>query len=229
MTPDHTETDPDRSPYCAVLFDMDGVIVDSEVYWNAAEDERILPAALTGEHPDREETTGMNYREIYAYLDANYDVTLSREEFIELYNEIATEIYTERVSLMDGFRELCATLRESGYPIAVVSSAPTEWISLVADRFDLDFDRVLSAEDAPGPGKPEPDVYEHAASLFECAPEACLVVEDSANGTQAAASAGATVIGYRGAANADLGLPAATVVVSGPAELRAELRRRTDR
>jgi HAD superfamily hydrolase (TIGR01509 family) len=225
----------------AVLFDMDGVIVDSEVYWHEFEKSRILPAVLDegtdtdtdsngdgGERPDVEETTGMNFREIYDYLDANYDVAVEKSEFVDIYERTAREIYTERVTLMDGFRELCADLREAGATTGIVSSSPRAWISLVRERFGLDVDTVVSAEDIDGLGKPEPAVYEHAAAVIGVEPDECVVVEDSANGTRAAARAGAAVIGYRGEANADHALPAADVVVSGPKVLRAEFRRRLE-
>jgi len=214
----------------AVLFDMDGVIVDSEVYWHEFERQRILPAVLgdDAERPGEDETTGMNFREIYDHLDANYDVQVSKSEFVSLYERTAHEIYTEKVGLMDGFRELCADLREDGVTVGIVSSSPQGWISVVRERFGLDFDVVVSAEDIDGPGKPEPDVYEHAADVVGIRVENCIVVEDSAHGTRAAARAGMTVLGYRGEANADLELPAADVVVSGPEELRAELSRRLD-
>jgi len=214
----------------AVLFDMDGVIVDSEVYWEAFEDERILPRVLgeSGKRPEPGETTGMNFREIYAHLEANYDVQVEEKEFIDLYDRTAREIYTEHASLMPGFRELCADLSEAGVIAAVVSSSPQEWIALVTERFDLAFDTVVSVEDVEGSGKPEPDVYEYAADLIGIEPSECAVVEDSQHGTRAAARAGARVIGYRGEANTDLSLPAAGTVVSGSNELRTELSRRLD-
>jgi HAD superfamily hydrolase (TIGR01509 family) len=209
---------------------MDGVIVDSEVYWAEFEDERILPKVLgeNGERPEPGEITGMNFREIYAHLAANYNVQVDEEEFVDLYDRTAREIYTEHASLMPGFRELCADLSEAGVIVAVVSSSPHEWISIVRERFDLDFDTAVSAEDVDGLGKPEPDVYEYAADLLEVSPRDCTIVEDSQHGTRAAARAGATVIGYRGEANADLDLPAADTVVSDPEELRAELSRQLD-
>lgn len=214
----------------AVLFDMDGVIVDSEVYWHEFEEERILPTVLNddAERPGAEETTGMNFREIYNHLDANYDVRVEKSAFVSLYERTAREIYTEHATLMNGFCELCADLREKGATVGVVSSSPQSWIAVVRDRFDLDFDAVVSAEDIDGPGKPEPDVYEHAARVIDVEPRECIVIEDSAHGTRAAARAGTTVIGYRGEANADLTLPAADVVVSGPEELRAEVERRLE-
>ncbi len=206
----------------AVLFDMDGVIVDSERYWVTLEEEEIFPAAGV---PDvsTEEITGMNYREVYDYLDNEYDVTVERDEFLAIYEESAREIYGERVALMDGFRDLCGTLRDRGTRLAIVSSSPVEWIEMVCERFELtNFDAVVSAEEVDGPGKPEPHVYRHAADELNLSPEKCVAVEDSTNGIESAKSAGMTCIGYRGNGK-ELDLSAADSVVDGPQELRAEL------
>lgn len=208
----------------AVLFDMDGVIVNSEDYWHIFEEETLFPETLSGEHPENDEITGMNYREIYDYLDVNYETTVSKAEFIALYDETSTTVYGEQVVLMDGFDGLTGTLRDRGAKLAIVSSAPKSWIETVIDRFSLaPFDLVLSAEDIDGPGKPEPHVYEYAAAELDADPEDCTVVEDSENGTKSAARAGAYVIGYRTEANAETDLSAADIVANGPQELRAEL------
>ncbi|SDL88074.1 haloacid dehalogenase superfamily, subfamily IA, variant 3 with third motif having DD or ED [Halogranum gelatinilyticum] len=207
-----------------VLFDMDGVIVDSETYWHAFEEETLFPETLAGDHPDLDEVTGMNYREIYDYLETNYEPTITKTEFIELYNETATKIYGEQVALMDGFDALTDTLRDRGAKLAIVSSAPKSWIETTVDRFSLGpFDLVLSAEDIDAPGKPEPHIYEHAASEIDADPADCIVVEDSENGVTSASRAGAYVVGYRTGPNAETDLSLADVVVNGPEELRAEL------
>ena len=207
----------------AVLFDMDGVIVDSERYWADFEANEIFPAAGVS-NVSTEEITGMNYREVYDYLDAHYDVAIERDEYLARYEETAHEVYTERVALMDGFRDLCGTLRDRGTRLAIVSSSPTDWIALVRDRFELTgFGAAISAEEVDGPGKPEPHIYRHAAEKLGVSPTECIAVEDSTHGIQSAKSAGMACIGYRGAGAKDLDRSAADVVVSGPQELRAEL------
>jgi HAD superfamily hydrolase (TIGR01509 family) len=207
----------------AVLFDMDGVIVDSERYWAGLEEERIFPTAGVAD-VSAEEITGMNYREVYDYLDANYDVAVEREEFLAIYEESAREIYTERAALMDGFRDLCGTLQDRGVRLAIVSSSPAEWIEMVSERFELTgFDAVVSAEGVDGPGKPEPHIYRHAAEELAVDPADCVAVEDSMHGIQSATAAGMTCIGYRGADAKDPDRSAADAVVDGPQDLRAEL------
>ena len=205
----------------AVLFDMDGVIVNSERYWVETEETDILPAAVDGS-PDTTETTGMNFREIYDYLDARHEMTESKDEFVARYEEAARDIYGERVELMDGFEDLPADLREEGRTVALVSSSPPDWIDRVADRFGLGeaFERTVSAEEIDAKSKPEPDVYEFAAKEIGVAPDDCIAVEDSENGVRAAKRAGMQVVGYRNQSDEELDLSAADAVAGSADELR---------
>ena len=205
---------------------MDGVLVDSERFWHAFEDDWVFAEATEGT-PDRDEITGRNYREIYDYLTERYGTTVSKEAFVARYDEHAMEVvYGDGVILMDGAEELFDDLRKR-VKVAIVSSAPQAWISVVRDRFDLDpLDLVLSADDIDDPGKPEPYIYEHAAAELGLAPEDCVVVEDSYNGVLAATRAGAYCVAYRTAENRNVDHSAADEVVDGPEELRAALSRR---
>jgi HAD superfamily hydrolase (TIGR01509 family) len=207
----------------ALLFDMDGVVVDSEDYWHRAECEELLPAVLDGDVPDLDEITGMPYREIYRYLDEHYDTTVTEAAFVDLYDETAAGIYRERVELLDCFGEVRAAARDVEVPVALVSSSPPTWMGYVLERFGLEFDLVLSNDEVPGPGKPEPDIYEAAAERLTVDSGDCVTVEDSRNGSLAASRAGMLTVGYRVAHNADTDLSACNVVCAGSAELREEL------
>jgi HAD superfamily hydrolase (TIGR01509 family) len=181
----------------AVLFDMDGVIVDTEEFWRARERDVILPAAVTGEPPAQAEIRGINYRETYDYLAARHEMALSREEFLDRYESAAADLY-DTADLMPGFETLLADLRERGCRIAIVSSSPRTWIDRVVDRFGLDVDVRLSTEDVDGPGKPAPDVYAAAAERVGADPANCVAVEDSPNGVRAATRAGVLTVAYGG-------------------------------
>jgi HAD superfamily hydrolase (TIGR01509 family) len=205
----------------AVLFDMDGVIVDSEDYWVDIEEETIFPEVLETT-ASADEITGMNYREIYDYLDEHHETTVEKSEFVDIYDEAAEDVYGEHAALMDGFRDIVADLRGDGVDVALVSSAPHDWIDVVLERFDLDFDAVVSAEDVNAPGKPGPAIYEHAADRLGHPPSGCVAVEDSENGVEAAVRAGADCVGYRNGAK-ELDLSAADAVVSDSEGLREQL------
>lgn len=204
----------------AVLFDMDGVLVDSEAYWVPLENEEILPRVVPDRDVDADEITGMNYREIYDYLEAEYGTAVSREEFLEIFDGAAREIFGERAALLPGLDDLLGELRDRGARVALVTSSPIHWIDLVLDRFDLReaFDAVVSADELDGPGKPDPHVYRHAAEQVGVEPGDAVAVEDSAHGIEAAHRAGAYVVGFRFGGNPGDG--PADVVAETPAELR---------
>ncbi|MFC4989013.1 HAD family hydrolase [Saliphagus infecundisoli] len=215
----------------AVLFDMDGVIVDSEDYWVAAEREELLPAVVPDHDVAVSEVTGLNYREIYDYLEREYGTAVTREEFIERFEAVARGIYADRVALLEGFHGILADLEEREVPVAIVSSSPHDWIDVVRERFDLTdaFDAVVSAEGIDGPGKPDPYIYEHAAELVGVAPEDALAVEDSGHGVAAAAAAGVHTVAYRIAAHDNPDLSPADAVVDSPEELRKTVLAYADR
>jgi HAD superfamily hydrolase (TIGR01509 family) len=214
----------------AVLFDMDGVLVDSEDYWVEFEREEILPAAVPDEDVDVAEVSGMNYEEIYDYLEAEYGTAISREEYLQKFRETAETLYSERVELLEGTRDLLAELEERGVPTAVVSSSPHDWIGMVLERFELEdeFEYVISAEEIDGDSKPEPDVFEYAADEIGVPAEDCVVVEDSENGIEAAHRAGTIVIAYRIDAHEGIDYTPADEVVDSPDGVREAVLERVD-
>jgi len=214
-----------------VCFDMDGVLVDSEDYWHAAEREEILPRVLAdgADSPELDEVTGMYYGEIYDYLAEHYEVVVDKDEFMTLYDETAESIYGERVELLSGAREFVDELRDAGVPVALVSSSPRDWIEVVLDRFDLAFDLIAPAEEFDGPGKPEPGLYEEAIRDMGGTVDRAVAVEDSENGVLAATRSGAYTIAVRDDHNAATDLSAADEVVDrdDPAALYAAVRQST--
>ncbi|MFB6139493.1 MAG: HAD family hydrolase [Halosimplex sp.] len=211
----------------AVCFDMDGVLVDSEDYWVPYEEEELfLELGLEG--LDVDEITGMNYREIYDYLVDAYGIEMARADFLAWYDEAATTIYGEEVRLLDGADELLAELRDREVALALVSSSPHDWIDVVVERFDLEFDAVISADAFDGPGKPEPAVYEHAADRIGVDPADAVAVEDSVHGIESARRAGMHVVGFRHGSPDETDRSGADYVADSPADLREHLLGRAD-
>lgn len=209
----------------AVFFDMDGVVVDSERYWVELEEGEIFPAAVADATVTADETADMNYREIYDYLADRYEMAVGKDEWVRLFDEAAEELYGERASLMEGFPDLLEDLHDRGVRVGLVSSSPIDWIEAALERFDLreEFELIVSADELPVAGKPEPDVYLHAAEELGVAPRDCIVVEDSANGARAANDAGMCTVGYRNESDSDQDLSVADEVVETPGELRDRL------
>lgn len=202
----------------AVTFDMDGVLVNSEDYWIELERERVIPEALPDADVSTEELTGIFYEELYGVLDSKYDVAVDYDEFVAIYEGAAEDIYSEKVSLTPGTRDLIAELRERGVPVAMVTASPPDWYATVLDRFDLTFDVTLSVDEIDGPGKPDPGIYEAAAAELGVDPESMLAIEDSHHGTTAAGRSGATVLAFAVGA-AEAAIDNADLVAETPEEL----------
>ncbi|MFB6085195.1 MAG: HAD family hydrolase [Halodesulfurarchaeum sp.] len=208
----------------AVVFDMDGVIVDTEQYWVEAERE-ILDAALPDGHDvDPHDITGINVHEQYGMLADEYDLLVSKQEYFDLFDREAEGVY-ERADLLAGFHDLLDAIEERDRPIGLATSSYPRWIDIVFEAHDLGdrFDEVLSAADLDGPGKPEPLIYETVAGRLDVDPDEMLVVEDSENGVAAAADARAYTIAYAANAHAETDHSPADEVVETPAELRRRI------
>lgn len=205
----------------AVCFDMDGVLVDSEDYWIELEREEVLPTVCPNDEVPIDEVSGIFYEELYGILAEKYDVAVEFEEFVSLYDGAADEVYSERVALTTGMRDLIRELRDQDVPVAMVTASPPDWYGIVLERFGLEgvFDTIVCSADLDGPGKPEPDIYERAAAELGVDPEAAVAVEDSMHGTTSARRAGMTVVGFA-VGEAGGGLSDADVVAETPAELR---------
>lgn len=216
----------------AVVFDMDGVIVDSEHAW------KELEAAFFAEHvpgwsqEKHERIVGMGVEDVYRHLVAQYELVMGKHEFLERCDLVAKRVYTERVEIAEGFLDLARGLKHIGVRTAIASSSPERWIRLVVDRFSLSplLDAVVSADDVGGKTKPFPDIYLEAAARLDLPTVECLAVEDSTIGVLAAKRAGLKVAAFRTAHNTGQDLRAADFELSGFAGLdHAKLLARTRR
>lgn len=209
----------------AVLFDNDGVIVDTEDFWIEYGRE-ILEEALEEDFEEHDldpaDFAGVGVYDEHAALEEHGGVTVrvADDEYYDLYERYAAEIYLDRARLMDGFHDLVRRIHEHDVKCGVVSGS--WWVHLVLDRFDLEdeFDVVVGAGEVDEAGlrsKPAPDPYELAAERLGVDPERCLAVEDSTNGIEAAKRAGMDVIGFGDSSGQDLS--GADAVAHGPDEL----------
>jgi HAD superfamily hydrolase (TIGR01509 family) len=178
----------------AVVFDLDGVLVDSEPVWEQVR--RGLVAERGGRWlPDAQRALmGMSTREWAAYLSRDLGVGLPPDQVAAVVIDRMAARYRERVPLLDGavaaVRRLAAR-----WPLAVASSAPPALIETVLEAAGLRdrFAVVMSTEQVPR-GKPAPDIYLAVAAGLGVAPPECAAVEDSSNGLRSAAAAGLHVI-----------------------------------
>lgn len=205
----------------AVLFDMDGVIVDSEKYWEQEEFSLLKQYIPTWNDEDQKKIIGLKMQDIHEILIRDYNFPLNWEEFWRKADEIAVHIFKNKAELMPGLKDLLKALKAANYKIVLGSSAHRHWIDIVLDRFEIReyFDITKSTQEINGPGKPAPDVYLELVRGLHVAPEECIVIEDSQNGVKAGKSAGMHVIGFRNGINDAIPLDEADIELRGHSEV----------
>ncbi len=182
-----------------VIFDMDGVIVDTEPVHKFAYYQHFNELGIHVTEEMYTSFTGNSTRNIFQKLKAQFDLTQDVEDLIlrkrHLFNEafdVKPDLY-----LVDGVFELIQDLYANEMQLILASSASKGTIERVFNRFKLHsyFTHKVSGEDFPK-SKPHPAIFEFAASLSLASKENCIVIEDSTNGIEAAISAGIYCIGY---------------------------------
>jgi HAD superfamily hydrolase (TIGR01509 family) len=178
----------------AVVFDMDGVLIDSEPVWERVR--RTFTAGHGGRWPDdaQDRMMGMSTGEWSAYMSEDFGVGLPPRRVAELVIADMTAEYQVHLPLLPGAVD--AVRRLAGrWTLGVASSAPKSLIGVVLDASGLReaFAAAVSSEEVAR-GKPAPDVYLEAARRLGVSPAAGAAVEDSSNGLRSAAAAGLAVI-----------------------------------
>ena len=175
----------------AVIFDMDGVMIDSEPLWEKTE--RILLARRDIEYSPtyRDQIVGLNQNDSGRLLINTFELEETVEDIISERVEILTAIYEEELEVVLDLIPLLDNLRDSKFKLAVASSSPLRVINFVLDMFSLQeyFPVVVSGECTEN-GKPHPDIYLHTAKRLEVEPSECVAIEDSINGVKSAKAAG---------------------------------------
>ncbi len=211
-------------PDKAIVFDMDGVLVDS--YGAHYDSWRRLAEAHGLEITEKQfaETFGMTSREIIHNL---WPGTADERE-IELWDSEKEQYYRDILQQdfpqMDGAAELIESLHEAGFAMAIGSSGPSENVRVVMEK--LTGAKYIAATvdgHEVSHGKPDPEVFLTAAKKLGVAPQDCAVLEDAVAGLQAARNAGMVAIGITGTAQRETLAPCAELVVDSLRQLNPEL------
>jgi sugar-phosphatase len=180
----------------ALIFDMDGVLVDSEPLWRLAERETFAEVGLELTDADCESTMGMRTDEVVDrwYHQAPWQGP-SPEEVVDRLEGRMRELITERASAMPGVEHTVALARASGLSIGLATSSAPPLIEAVLARLGLvDAFAVTHSALEEEMGKPHPAVYLTTARRLGVAPSQCVAVEDSSAGVRSAKGAGMRVI-----------------------------------
>lgn len=182
----------------AFLFDMDGVLADTEPEW--AHQKQIIYTRLLGPDITRRlgDTRGISMDGIYDKAHA-LGATIPRTDFVAAHLQVAPAIY-DTAPILDGAQKLATSLQELGYTLAIVSSSPGDWTSRVVCRLPFmdNLQLVLSLNDMDIPQKPAPDGYIYAMRSLDAVPDSTIILEDSNSGIAAATASGAFTIAFDG-------------------------------
>jgi HAD superfamily hydrolase (TIGR01509 family) len=181
-----------------VIFDCDGVLVDSERIVNEVEAQVLTRWGWPVTEPEvRALFKGRPFADLQATIEQRLPGKLPSDWIYDWAMETACAM-KQRLREVTGVRALIERLRAAGVPIAVASQSSLGRVrlSLALCGLDAYFGAHVSTASMVTRPKPAPDVYLHAAASLGAAPDACIVIEDSPSGVRAARAAGMTVYGY---------------------------------
>ena len=178
----------------AVVFDLDGVLLDSEQVWDEVREQLVEERGGRWRDQAHTEMMGMSSVEWSRYMHDELGVSDPPEEISKEVVRRLAEVYRERLPLIEGAVEAVERLA-AHWPLGLASSSNRELIDLVLELSGLaPFFHVTVSSEEVQRGKPAPDVYLAAARGLGVPPENCAAVEDSRNGIRAAKAAGMRVI-----------------------------------
>ncbi|MQP52802.1 MULTISPECIES: HAD family phosphatase [unclassified Flavobacterium] len=208
-----------------VIFDMDGVIVDTEPVHYYAYHKHFKELNINVTDEMYTSFTGNSTRNIFQKLKEQFNLSENVEDLVLRKRHLFNDAFDskEDLYLIEGVEDLIKDLYVNGIQLIVASSASHVTINRVFTRFNLHqyFTHIVSGEDFPK-SKPHPAIFLHAASLSIAPKENCIVIEDSTNGIQAAVSAEIFCVGYNSLHSKNQDLSKANVVVQHFNELNFE-------
>jgi HAD superfamily hydrolase (TIGR01509 family) len=212
----------------ALIFDFDGVMVDSEKHWKTVGDEVFFPSVVPGwTKADGERMMGLGIQNGFDLLTAEYGLELGFDAYKAKLDEAVGVIYSDMCQLLPGLIELLDRIDTLPKPMGIASSSQRKWIDPALDRFDLRkrFRTVCCANDLEDMSrtKPEPDLYEMAARRLEVDPQKCVALEDSMNGARSAKAARMKVIAIHTDMNEEQDLSIADLHIDHYEELTIEV------
>jgi HAD superfamily hydrolase (TIGR01509 family) len=179
----------------AVLWDMDGTLIDSEPYWLASESAFAMAHDSTWGHDDGLGVIGMSLYESSKLLKARVGSSLEPQQIIDQITDGVLQQLEQAIPWRPGARELLKLLRDNNVKTALVTGSMHRMAQQVADQIGFDaFDVIVGGDDVIN-GKPHPESYLMAAKMLGVEPTECVAFEDSLTGITAAEAAGTKAVG----------------------------------
>lgn len=209
----------------AVIFDMDGVLIDSEPLWHEAEIAAFAGVGLRLTSEDCLRTTGLRVDETVAYWCQRHPgLSRHRDLLVASILDGLVDLVARRGVMKPGVLDVLDRVRSRGLRLALASSSPYRVIQAVLEAFGLDAFEVVHSAEEEERGKPDPAVYLTTARKLGVEPGPCVAIEDSPNGLLSAKAAGMKcIVVPEPALRSDPRFSAADAVVDSLNEVRPEL------
>jgi len=179
-----------RRPFRAVIFDLDGVLADSEAWWNQIDAKLLAQYGVTYRGEYHRNVLGVSYRLAVEFYKNVFRISASVEELMRNRGEIATEFFANRVGLFPSAKATLEELRDMKLRLAVATSSVSASARPFLERTRISsfFDVIVTGDEIER-GKPHPDIYLRIAEKLGIPAGACLVIEDAVSGVLAAKAA----------------------------------------
>ena len=175
----------------AVIFDMDGTLVDSMWVWGRVDELYMKRKGLPFDEQIVRDLSGLSIKQDCVYFREKYGITDSDDQMLSEWNQLAYEQYSSHVHLKEGAKRWLDTIRDREIPMALCTSNSRLLAGTTLDRNGIRpyFREILTGEDVRR-GKPDPFIYQEAARRLDADPARCVVFEDITAGIQSGAGAG---------------------------------------
>jgi HAD superfamily hydrolase (TIGR01509 family) len=177
-------------PFRAVIFDLDGVLADSEPWWNEIDAKLLAEHGVTYRGEYHRNVLGVSYRLAVEFYKKAFGLSVPTDEMMQRRGEIASDFFANRIDVFPSTKPVLQELRQMNLHLAVATSSVSASARPFLARHGLTafFETVVTGEEVAR-GKPHPDIYLRAAEKLGIPADACLVIEDALSGIAAAKAA----------------------------------------
>ena len=182
----------------AILFDMDGVVVDSEKLYSQSEKKLLAQYGVKFDQSDWYYIKGCTEKQFYDLVYKKFNINIPRDQLIDKGRNFLKNIFTQKLDYMNGFNEIHSIFKKQ-YKLALVTSTGPELVNHIDSLLSIykKFDVVITSNDTTI-HKPQPEPYLIAMDRLQLQPNQCIIFEDSIQGIKAGKAAGSYVIALEG-------------------------------